>query len=186
MPTLSRSGPPTAKLASDRGPMLDRMALPERVYVIVLLPETGRDPDRVTLLQRQASGGRRLTPVFSSMLLATTFLDRAQQLGQAVPLDYIFPASGTPVLRGPPRIRPGTRHQPGGVLPALGGWRVTSSEPVWTLHRRHHAQVSKPPCAQDRAPLRAAHAGDRSNRYPCGLQRADRPRAAVLRQPADP
>ncbi len=70
------------------------MSLPERIFVIVLLPETGRDPDRVTLLHRTRAGGDRLTPVFRSMLLATTFLDRAQALGQKVPLDYIFPVSG--------------------------------------------------------------------------------------------
>jgi hypothetical protein len=70
------------------------VALPDRVFVIVLLPETGRDPDRVSLLERAATG-RRITPVFSSMLLATTFLDRAQKLGQPIPLDYIFPASGS-------------------------------------------------------------------------------------------
>ncbi|MDQ6708918.1 MAG: hypothetical protein M3Z11_00025 [Candidatus Dormibacteraeota bacterium] len=70
------------------------MSLPARIFVIVLLPETGRDPDRVILLHRTRVGGGRLTPVFSSMLLATTFLDRAQALGQKVPLDYIFPASG--------------------------------------------------------------------------------------------
>jgi hypothetical protein len=71
------------------------VALPDRVFVIVLLPETGRDPDRVSLLERAAAGSRRITPVFSSMLLATTFLDRAQKLGQPIPLDYIFPASGS-------------------------------------------------------------------------------------------
>jgi hypothetical protein len=31
-------------------------------------------------------------PAFSSMLLATTFLSQAQQLGHFVKLDYIFPA----------------------------------------------------------------------------------------------
>ena len=70
------------------------MSLPERVFVIVLLPPGGRDPDRLTLLDRAAPTGKRITPVFSSMLLATTFLDRAQALGAVVPLDYIFPASG--------------------------------------------------------------------------------------------
>ena len=69
--------------------------MPERVFVIVLLPEGGRDPDRLSLLQRADAGGRRITPVFSTMLLATTFLDQAQKLGQAVSLDYIFPASGS-------------------------------------------------------------------------------------------
>jgi len=71
------------------------VALPERVFVIVLLPESGRDPDRLSLLQRAGAGGPAITPVFSSMLLATTFLDRAQKLGPAIPLDYIFPASGS-------------------------------------------------------------------------------------------
>jgi hypothetical protein len=70
------------------------MALPERVYIIVLLAEGGRDPDRMTLLHRSVEGGQRITPVFSSMLHATTFLDQAQKLGQTVPLDYIFPAAG--------------------------------------------------------------------------------------------
>jgi hypothetical protein len=70
------------------------VALPERVFVIVLLPETGRDPDRISLLHRERPDGRLVTPVFSTMLLATTFLDLAQKLGHSVPLDYIFPASG--------------------------------------------------------------------------------------------
>lgn len=74
--------------------MLDPVDLPERVFIIVLLPETGRDPDQISLLHRAAADGRLLTPVFSSMLLATTFLDLAQKLGHSVPLDYIFPASG--------------------------------------------------------------------------------------------
>ena len=74
--------------------MLDAVDMPERVFLIVLLPETGRDPDRLVLLSRGAPNGRLVTPVFSTMLLATTFLDRAQKLGHTVALDYIFPASG--------------------------------------------------------------------------------------------
>lgn len=74
--------------------MLDPVDLPERVFIIVLLLETGHDPDRISLLHRAAADGRLLTPVFSSMLLATTFLDLAQKLGHSVLLDYIFPASG--------------------------------------------------------------------------------------------
>lgn len=55
--------------------------------------ETGRDPDRMPLLYREVAGRRR-TPVFSSMQLATTFLARAQEQGYVVKLDYIFPADG--------------------------------------------------------------------------------------------
>ena len=55
--------------------------------------EGGRDPDRMPLLNRQ-EGDRRLAPAFSSMLHATTFLARAQELGFYVKLDYIFPADG--------------------------------------------------------------------------------------------
>jgi hypothetical protein len=82
------------------------VTLPERVFVIVLLPETGRDPDRFSLLERPAGGSRRVTPVFSSMLLATTFLDRAQKLGQPIPLDYIFPASGSRFAEDLPEYAP--------------------------------------------------------------------------------
>jgi hypothetical protein len=82
------------------------VVLPERVFVIVLLPETGRDPDRISLLHRAAPDGRAVTPVFSSMLLATTFLDRAQKLGHSVPLDYIFPASGTRFSEDIPEYAP--------------------------------------------------------------------------------
>ncbi|HEY8736494.1 MAG TPA: hypothetical protein VIO62_05570 [Candidatus Dormibacteraeota bacterium] len=71
------------------------MSLPDRVFLIVLLPDSGRDPDRMTLLSRTRAGGERVTPVFSTMLLATTFLDRAQALGASVPLDYIFPAAAS-------------------------------------------------------------------------------------------
>ena len=82
------------------------MDLPERVFVIVLLPETGRDPDRVSLLHRAVADGRLMTPVFSTMLLATTFLDRAQKLGQSAPLDYIFPASGERFSQDLPEYSP--------------------------------------------------------------------------------
>ncbi|HEX3629188.1 MAG TPA: hypothetical protein VHW91_01850 [Candidatus Dormibacteraeota bacterium] len=69
------------------------MANPARVFVIVVEAEGGRDPDRMPLLNRQ-QGERRLAPAFSSMLLATTFLARAQELGYFVKLDYVFPADG--------------------------------------------------------------------------------------------
>jgi hypothetical protein len=70
------------------------VSLPERVFLIVLLPESGRDPDRMVLLCRTTATGEQVTPLFSTLLLATTFLDRAQAAGHVVPLDYIFPASG--------------------------------------------------------------------------------------------
>ena len=69
------------------------MALPERVFVIVVESQGERDAERMPLLGRPDDGGR-LTPVFSSMVLATTFLSRAQQAGHFVKLDYIFPADG--------------------------------------------------------------------------------------------
>jgi hypothetical protein len=67
------------------------MAPPERVFVIVVESEGERDPEQMPLLSR-TNAGARLTPAFSSMLLATTFLARAQELGHQVRLDYIFPA----------------------------------------------------------------------------------------------
>ena len=68
------------------------MAPPERLFVIVVETEGGRDPERMPLLSQTGSGGARRTAAFSSMLLATTFLSQAQQLGHFVKLDYIFPA----------------------------------------------------------------------------------------------
>ena len=68
------------------------MSLPERVYVIVVETEGARDPERMPLLSQPGTGGTRRTAAFSSMLLATTFLSQAQQLGHFVKLDYIFPA----------------------------------------------------------------------------------------------
>lgn len=67
--------------------------MPERVFVIVVETDGGRDPDRMPLLSRNTRDGR-LSPAFSSLLLATTFLAQAQQLGHYVKLDYIFPADG--------------------------------------------------------------------------------------------
>jgi hypothetical protein len=70
------------------------VTLPERVFVIVVESEGGRDPERMPLLSQTDAAGTRRAPVFSSMLLATTFLSQAQQLGHFVKLDYIFPANG--------------------------------------------------------------------------------------------
>ena len=70
------------------------MAAPERVFVIVVETEGDRDPERMPLLSRMDKGTAPLVPVFSSMLLATTFLSRAQEFGHHVKLDYIFPADG--------------------------------------------------------------------------------------------
>ena len=70
------------------------MPLPERVFVIVVESEAGRDPERMPLLSQADPAGIRKAPAFSSMLLATTFLSQAQQLGYFVKLDYIFPANG--------------------------------------------------------------------------------------------
>jgi hypothetical protein len=65
---------------------------PERVFVIVVESEAGRDPERMPLLTQSGPGSARRTAAFSSMFLATTFLSQAQQLGHFVKLDYIFPA----------------------------------------------------------------------------------------------
>jgi hypothetical protein len=70
------------------------LAFPDRVFVIVIESEAGRDPDKMPLLSQVDPGGARHAPAFSSMMLATTFLSQAQQLGYFVKLDYIFPAAG--------------------------------------------------------------------------------------------
>jgi hypothetical protein len=70
------------------------MPLPERVFVIVVEAEGGRDPERMPVLSQTDGVGNRRAPVFSSMLLATSFLSQAQELGYFVKLDYIFPADG--------------------------------------------------------------------------------------------
>lgn len=70
------------------------MPLPERVFVIVVESDGGRDPERMPLLSQTDPAGTRRAPVFSSMLHATTFLSQAQQLGHFVKLDYVFPANG--------------------------------------------------------------------------------------------
>jgi hypothetical protein len=70
------------------------LPLPERVFVIVVESEGGRDPERMPLLSQTGPSGTRRAPAFSSMLLATTFLSQAQQLGYFVKLDYIFPVDG--------------------------------------------------------------------------------------------
>ncbi|HVS06257.1 MAG TPA: hypothetical protein VHK65_08835 [Candidatus Dormibacteraeota bacterium] len=67
---------------------------PERVFVIVVESEGGRDPERMPLLSQTGPAGARRTAAFSSMLLATAFLSQAQELGHYVKLDYIFPADG--------------------------------------------------------------------------------------------
>jgi len=70
------------------------VTLPERIFVIVVESEGDRDPERMPLLSRTDVRGARHAPAFTSMLLATTFLARAQELGHYVKLDYIFPADG--------------------------------------------------------------------------------------------
>jgi hypothetical protein len=71
------------------------MVLPGRIFVIVILPETGRDADRMRLLNRRDTDGIRVAPVFTSMLRATTFLSMGQEMGYTVNLDYIFPVEGS-------------------------------------------------------------------------------------------
>jgi hypothetical protein len=70
------------------------VALPDRIFVIVIQAQEGRDPDRMRLLNRSETDGIRITPVFRSMRGATTFLSQGQELGYTVDLDYIFPVDG--------------------------------------------------------------------------------------------
>src|ERR1700687_2026664 len=83
----------------------DCLPLPERVFVIVVESESGRDPERMPLLRQTDQAGTRKAPAFSSMLLATTFLSQAQQLGYFVKLDYIFPADGRRLAEDFPEYR---------------------------------------------------------------------------------
>ena len=75
------------------------------MFVIVVESEGGRDPERMPLLCQADAAGTRRAPVFSSMLLATTFLNQAQPLGHFVKLDYIFPADGTRLIRDFPEYQ---------------------------------------------------------------------------------
>ena len=61
-----------------------RMAALDRLFVIVVETESGRDPDHMRLLARP-DGDIRLAPAFSSMQLATTFLAQAQESGGRMP-----------------------------------------------------------------------------------------------------
>jgi hypothetical protein len=98
------------------------VALPDPVFVIVVETEGGRDPERMPLLSQVAAGGARRAPAFSSMLLATTFLSQAQQLGSYVKLDYIFPADGRRLAENFPeyefRLDPSPQAFFGGDAPA--------------------------------------------------------------------
>lgn len=69
--------------------------LPERLFVIALVPEGGRHPDRMALFNTRDPDGTKRTPVFSSMTKAVAFLSRGQDLAPPVPLEYIFPAAGS-------------------------------------------------------------------------------------------
>jgi hypothetical protein len=79
--------------------------VPDRIFLIVVEQSGDRDPDQMPLLTRIDAQGLAHTPAFSSMLLATTFLSRAQQLGQFIKLDYIFPADGGRLAEDFPRHR---------------------------------------------------------------------------------
>jgi hypothetical protein len=81
------------------------LALPERVFVIVIESEAGRDPQRMPLLSQIDEDGARQAPAFSSMLLATTFLSQAQHLDYYVKLDYVFPADGRRLAEDFPEYR---------------------------------------------------------------------------------
>jgi len=64
------------------------------------------------LLNRSAPDGFRITPVFGSMLGATTFLSQGQELGYTVDLDYIFPVDGNRFADDFPEYRPALDPNP--------------------------------------------------------------------------
>jgi hypothetical protein len=80
--------------------------LPERLFVIAVVPEGGRNEDRMELYAVPNGSSQPVTPVFSSILLATTFLDAGQQNGHYVNLDYIFPTAGTRFAQDFPDYQP--------------------------------------------------------------------------------
>src|SRR5207253_9409639 len=98
------------------------------------------------LLSRTGAGGARHAPAFSSMLLATTFFSRAQQLGHVVRLDYIFPADGRRVADDFPeyviQLDPSPEAFFGSDSSVYAG---TSSPAIRTLHRGHMSQFRHRP-----------------------------------------
>ena len=97
------------------------MTLPERIFVVVVETEGDRDPERMPLLSRTDAGGARHTPAFSSLLLATTFLSHAQELGYFVKLDYIFPADGRRVAEDFPEHTIQLDPSPEGFFGSVSG-----------------------------------------------------------------
>ena len=97
------------------------MTLPDRIFVIVIESEAGRDPALMPLLSRSDASGNKLTPAFSSMLLATTFLNQAQELGYYVKLDYIFPADGRRVAEDFPEHTIQLDPSPEGFFGSVSG-----------------------------------------------------------------
>ena len=95
------------------------MELPERLFVIAVVPEGGRHADQMELYSRPDGSTKRVTPVFSSILLATTFLDRGQQGGHYVNLDYIFPTAGSRFALDFPDYEPVLDPSPDSFWPAL-------------------------------------------------------------------
>jgi hypothetical protein len=66
------------------------VSLPAEVLVFVVVGDEVDPESPMTLWALRDAQGSRLTPVFSSMAVASTFLADALRDRRAVPVDYIF------------------------------------------------------------------------------------------------
>ncbi len=67
------------------------MSPPDRLFLLAQVPPGGPAEEPTVLFSIPAPDGRNLTPVFSSMAKAASFLQNAQELRIQVSLDYVFP-----------------------------------------------------------------------------------------------
>jgi hypothetical protein len=70
------------------------MDLPDRVFVLARVPPSGPSEDPMRLYTVPGPDQRPVTPVFTSMIKAASFLEGAQAVGVKVPFDYVFPTEG--------------------------------------------------------------------------------------------
>jgi hypothetical protein len=73
--------------------ILTSVELPERVFVLARMPTAGAGEDPMRLFGVPGPENRLITPVFSSIVKAATFLEAVQAMGRTVGFDYVFPAS---------------------------------------------------------------------------------------------
>lgn len=69
------------------------MDLPERVFVLARIPARGPGDDPMRLYTLVGHDQQVVTPVFSSIARAATFLEGAQAAGKTLGFDYVFPAT---------------------------------------------------------------------------------------------